>query len=80
MKILNEDIDMIAVFQRETGRITPFKFRYKDKQVKVQKVCKMYEEKLAGNRRMVFVCLHNDRDVYEIKYELDTCKWFLFKK
>ncbi|MTI47404.1 hypothetical protein [Sporosalibacterium faouarense] len=80
MKIINESIDMIAVFQKETGKITPFKFKYRDKPIKVQRISKIYEEKLAGNRRLVFVCIHNERDVYEIKYELDTCKWYLFKK
>ena len=80
MKVLNEHIDMIAVFHKEKGRITPFKFKYNDTPVKVQKVLNVYEEKLAGNRRLVFVCLHNDKDVYELKYEIDTYRWFLFKK
>jgi hypothetical protein len=80
MKVLNHPIDMIAVFEAETGKITPFKFRYKDTVVKVEKVMKIYEEKLAGNRRMVFVCMHNGRDIYELKYEIDTHSWFLFKK
>lgn len=80
MKILNEPIDMIAIFESETGKITPFKFKYRDRPVKVEKIAKIYEEKLAGNRRQVFVCIHNEKDVYEIKYELDTCRWYLFKK
>lgn len=80
MKILNEPIDMIAVFKKETGQIIPFKFKYDDKSIKVERVCKVYEEKLAGNRRVVFVCIHNEKDVYEIKYEADSFKWYLFKK
>lgn len=80
MKVLNEPIDMIAIFQRETGKVTPFKFKYKDKPIKIQRVTKIYEEKIAGNRRIVFVCIHNERDVYEIKYEVDSFKWYLFKK
>lgn len=80
MKVLNHPIDMIAVFESGTGKITPFKFRYKDISVRVQKILKTYEEKIAGNRRIVFVCMHNEKDVYEIKYEVDTFKWFLFKK
>lgn len=80
MKVLNEPIDMIAIFQKETGKITPFKFKYKDLPVKVQKVQKIYEEKLAGNKRIVFVCIHNNKDIYELKYEIDSHKWFLFKK
>lgn len=80
MKVLNEPIDMIAVFEKETGKIKPFKFKYNDLPIKVQKVNKIYEEKLAGNKRRVFVCTHNGKDIYELKYELDSCKWYLFKK
>lgn len=80
MKVVNEPVDMIAVFRSNTGKITPFKFKYKDIPVKVQKVAKIYEEKLAGNKRIVFVCIHNEKDIYELKYEIDTHKWFLFKK
>lgn len=80
MKVLNEPIDMIAVFKSNLGQITPFKFKYKDMTIKVEKIVKTYEEKLAGNRRIVFVCIHNNKDIYEIKYEIDTLKWFLFKK
>lgn len=79
MKFLNHPIDMIAVFDAE-GKIVPFKFKYKDKAVKVEKIMKSYEEKLAGNKRIVFVCMHNGKDIYELKYELDSHKWFLFKK
>lgn len=80
MKIINEPIDMIAIFEGEGRKITPFKFKYKDSSIKVEKISKVYEEKLAGNRRIVFVCIHNQKDIYEIKYEVDTFRWFLFKK
>ncbi len=80
MKILNKPIDMIAIFKSDSGEITPYKFKYNDMAIKVQKVSKTYEEKIAGNRRIVFVCLHNEKDIYEIKYEVDSQKWFLFKK
>lgn len=80
MKVLNEPIDMIAVFKKETGKVTPFKFKYNDLPIKVQKINKIYEEKLAGNKRLVFVCTHNEKDLYELKYELDSCKWYLFKR
>lgn len=31
-----------------------------------------YEESLVGNNRIVFVCIQNEKDIYEIKYELDS--------
>lgn len=80
MKILNVPIDMIAIFESDSGSIIPFKFKYNDMGIKVQKISKTYEEKFAGNKRIVFVCLHNGKDIYEIKYEVDSLKWYLFKK
>lgn len=80
MKILNTPIDMIAIFESDSGAIIPFKFKYNDMAIKVQKISKTYEEKFAGNRRIVFVCVHNGKDIYEIKYEVDSLKWYLFKK
>jgi hypothetical protein len=41
---------------------------------------KIYEEKIVGNNRVVFVCIQNEKNIYELKYELDSGIWFLFKK
>ncbi|MEL7649205.1 MAG: hypothetical protein AAGU76_14000 [Sedimentibacter sp.] len=79
MKILNEPIKVMAVFYTD-GRIEPVKFRFEDKVVKIEKIMKTYEESIVGNTRMVFVCLHNGKDIFELKYELDSKLWFLFKK
>jgi hypothetical protein len=70
---------MIAVFD-VNGDIKPFKFKYKDKKIKVEKIIDIKEEKLAGNRRLVFVCRTDRKDIYELKYEIDSHKWFLFKR
>lgn len=80
MRITNESIEMIAVFRKDKKDIIPYKFRYKNTPIKIQQISKIYEEKLAGNKRIVFVCIHNSKDIYKIKYEVDTLKWFLFKK
>lgn len=61
------------------GKIEPLKFRMDDKVVKIDKVMKTYEENIIGNKRLVFVCLQNGKDVYEIKYEFDSKVWYLFK-
>lgn len=42
MKILNQPIDMIAVFDFE-GKITPFKFKYQRKTVQVEEILKFYQ-------------------------------------
>ncbi len=70
---------MIAVFYIG-GKVVPIKFKYQDKSIKVERILKQYKEKLAGNERIVFVCMHNERDPYELKYEVDSQKWFLYKK
>lgn len=77
MKILNKPIKVMAIFYTD-GKIEPVKFRMDDKVVKVDRVMKSYEEKIVGNSRIVFVCIQNEKDIYEMKYELDT--WYLFKK
>ena len=78
MKIVNEPIKVMAVFNTN-GKIEPVKFRLDDKVVRIEKIMKTYEENIVGNTRIVFVCLHNGRDIFELKYEVDTNTWFLFK-
>jgi len=79
MKILNEPIKVMAIFNTD-GKIEPIKFRLDDKVIKIEKIMKTYEEKVVGNNRLVFVCIHNGKDVFELKYELDSKTWYLFKK
>ncbi len=78
MKILNEPIKVMAVFNTD-GKIEPLKFMHEDKVVKIEKIMKVYEENIVGNTRIVFVCLHNGKDIYELKYELSSKTWYLFK-
>ena len=79
MKIINEPIKVMAVFNTD-GKIEPVKFRIDDKVVRIEKIMKTYEENIVGNKRIVFVCLHKGKDIFELKYELDTKLWYLFKK
>lgn len=79
MKILNEPIKVMAIFNTD-GKIEPVKFRLEDKVVRIEKIMKIYEENIVGNKRMVFVCIHKGKDIYELKYELDSKTWYLFKK
>lgn len=79
MKILNKPIKMMAVFYSD-GKIQPIKFRLDDTVVNVEKILNIYEEKIVGNKRVVFVCMHNEKDIYELKFELDSKIWYLFKK
>lgn len=85
MKIINKPIEVIALFL-DAGTISPLKFRLmlegRLQVFKVDKIITKTTEKLAGNRMIVFVCqseINGSLKQYEIRYELDTMKWYLFK-
>jgi hypothetical protein len=86
VKILMQSVDMIC-WTTKDGVISPIKFRISDSQkenkvIRIDRVISRKEEKLAGNRMMVFTVQSTINDtvcLYEIKYEMSTCKWFLYK-
>lgn len=86
MKILMWPIEMAAWFTQE-GVINPIRYRVTSDQsepsvVKIDKVILRTEEKLAGNKMIIFRCqsvINGLQKVYEVKYEIGTCRWFLFK-
>ncbi|WP_454052941.1 hypothetical protein [Clostridium sp. Marseille-Q7071] len=84
MKVVAQPIDMVAWFDSD-GEIHPVKFRIVDETTEVVKINKIIckeKEKLAGNLMMIFRCqsIINDKEkIYEIKYDLNSCKWILFK-
>lgn len=84
MKISNKPIKVMSISypdkKIEDGKIELVKFRFEDKVVPIYKINKIYKENYVGNKRIVFVCQNPNGSLYEIKYELDTCEWYLFKK
>lgn len=83
MKVYMKPLDMIAAFNPE-GKARPYRFKLPGTEtiVKIDRVDFSEEEKLAGNRMKVFRCrsiINGAEKIYELKYELNTCKWFLFK-
>ncbi len=86
MKVLMKPIRMIAWFA-EDGVPTPVRYNMRlddeaNLTVRIDRILQKKEEKLAGNRMMIFTCqsmIDGFEKIYEIKYELSTCKWFLFK-
>lgn len=86
MKIVMKPIEVIAYFDIQ-GLPTPKKFKYQDiddfpTTIQVDRVSFRAEEKLAGNRMLIFRCQSSINDmikVFELKYEIQTCKWFLWK-
>lgn len=81
MKIVMKPIEMIAWFD-VPGTPRPIRFRHEGNVVKVEMIIRTSEEKLAGNRMKIFECqsqIHGQMKRFELKYEMNTCKWFLWK-
>ena len=86
MKIVAKVIEVIAWF-KENGDIRPLKFRMSDEQskikvVKIDQIIAVDKEKYAGNIMYLFKCqskIDGELKRFEIKYEVETCKWILFK-
>jgi len=85
MKVVARPIEVIAWFTKE-GVPMPVRFRVQDEDenqvIKINKIITKDREKLAGNEMMSFTCesiINGAQKIYELKYELRTCKWILFK-
>jgi hypothetical protein len=81
MKILATPITVLAHFETD-GTPHPIRFRLADKEIRIEQVISMTEEKLAGNRMLLFRCqseINGELKPFEIKFEIGTCKWFLWK-
>lgn len=81
-----KNIEMIS-FSNCEGIIRPIKFRWFEdgqeaKIIKIDRILDRREEKLAGNRMIVFRAqsiIDNTEKIFEMKYEINTCKWYLYK-
>ena len=81
MKILMKPIEMIAWFTKD-GVPNPIRYKLDELVVRVGQVTSKSEEKLAGNRMIVYRCqteINGELRPFELKYEIQTSKWFLFK-
>lgn len=86
MKVIAKPIELISI-TKENGSITPIKFKYKNDDestqvIKIDRILFSEKEKLAGNIMYLYRCqsLIDDLErIYELKYELSSCKWVLYK-
>ena len=86
MKILALPIEMVF-YTDNKGSIRPVRFRMQIEDepmqvIKIDKVIVKAIEKLAGNIMIVFKCqslIDNVMKLFELRYELATCKWILIK-
>jgi len=79
MKILMTPIEVLAHF--ENGKIHPLRLKFDGEEVvKIERVVSVIEEKLASNKMLCFRCqseIKGELKPFEIKFEVQTCKWFL---
>jgi len=86
MKVMAHPIEVIS-YTDIKGEVRPLRFRLQIndeplKVIKIDKVISKELEKLAGNPMIKYRCKYFEGDIerlFEIKYELNTCRWILFK-
>lgn len=86
MKIIAKSIQMVS-WTDEKGDIHPIRFKLQNEDesfsvIKIDRVLFKDKEKLAGNPMLIYRCqsiISGVEKTFEIKYELGTCKWILFK-
>jgi hypothetical protein len=85
MKVVAKDIETICHFSKQG--IVPLRFKYQDDGgsdivIKVDKIISKDREKLCGNIALIFDCqsiIDGVGKLYQLKYIVQDCKWFLFK-
>ena len=68
------------------GKPIPLKFKYVNEEqelsvVKVDRITKKDINNFAGNRMYVYYCESFENNItktYELRYELDTCRWYVY--
>jgi hypothetical protein len=81
MKVLMKPIEMVT-WTDPQGKVKPIRFRIDGEVVKVAKVCHMTEETWAKQRTFIYQCqseINGQLRTYELKFDLQTCKWYLYK-
>ena len=86
MKILALPIEMVS-YTDNKGSVRPIRFRMQVEDepmqvVKIDKIIVKETEKLAGNIMIVFKCqslIDNVIKLFELRNEISTCKWILYK-
>ena len=81
MKTQMTPITVLTHFEND-GTPHPLRLKLAGKELKIEQVVSMTEEKLAGNKMLCFRCQsENGGELrpFEIKFELETCRWFLWK-
>jgi len=84
LKLWMKPVEMICVNGCD-GKIRPLKFKWIDEEgmprvIKIDRILTVEEEKLAGNRMLVFAvqsCIDQEDRRFEMKYETKSMTWYL---
>lgn len=82
--MIAKPIQMIAWFNKD-GSISPIRFKVEEdgeKVIKVDRVLKSEQERLAGSIMEKFTCtsiINGVEKIFEVKYDSKSYKWILFK-
>ena len=85
MRILMQPIEMIAWFSEDKHPI-PLRYRIDSEDddklvIKIDRILYSQDEKLVGNKIISYRCeglINNLDKIFEIKYDISSCKWYLF--
>lgn len=85
MKVIAKPIEMVAWFD-SYGVIHPIRFKICEDDhasvIKISKIITRSKERTCGNDTIVFTCsgiIENFEKTFEVKYEIKTLRWILFK-
>jgi hypothetical protein len=86
MKIVEKKVEMLAWFTKD-GITSPIRFRLLEENstlnvINVNKIIFREKEKIAGKDAIVFNCqssIDGIDKLYQLKYEINTRAWILFK-
>ncbi len=86
MKLLRKPIEILTTFDSE-GNGRPVRFRFLNDYseytlIKVDRVVKKELDKFAGNTMVKYTCescIEGERKLFELRHEINTSKWFLYK-
>ncbi len=78
-------IDMLATYYAN-GKPVPHRFKYADEDgseiiIRIERILQRDQNNHAGNRMLCYKCEARQNDTaipLDLRYELDTCKWYLY--
>ncbi len=86
MKVIMKPIKIIASFTKE-GNMLPKRYQLTENEseqitINIERILLTTEEKIAGERTITYRCqsvINEIITLYELKYNVPRCKWFLFR-